>query len=78
MSHFLVIYDRRRQAAPTVEEIADHKEAQERLFEIESQLRLDPDRGVVLLVADREEDLRKTHAQYFEHLDELTGRLVPT
>jgi hypothetical protein len=75
MSHFLVIYDRRRQLDPTVEEIADAEEARARLFEIESDLRSDPDRGVVLLVADREDDLRKTHGQYFERVDELT-RLV--
>jgi hypothetical protein len=33
-------------------------------LEIEAELR--DDRGVVLLVADREDDLGRTHGQYFE------------
>jgi hypothetical protein len=75
MSHFLVIYDRRRQLDPTIEEIADAVLARERLFELEAELRLDPDRGVVLLTAGRAEDLRRTHGQYFERVNDLT-RLV--
>lgn len=74
MSYFLVIYDRRRQRDPDVEQIADGDEAQKRLFEIEDELRADPDRGrgVVMLLAEREEDLHKTHGQYFERVDDLS------
>jgi hypothetical protein len=75
MSHFLVIFDRQRRADPKVERIEDSREAQLRLFEIERELRDDPDHGVVLLVAEREEDLPKTHGQYFTSVDELK-RLV--
>lgn len=75
MSHFLVIYDRHRRIDPTVERVEDAHAAQERLFEVEHELRGDPDRGVVLLVAQREDDLPKTHGQYFKSFDELR-RLV--
>lgn len=71
MSHFLVIYDRKRRAEPQIERIEDAHEAQSRLFQIEDELRGDPDRGVVLLVAEREEHLRKTHGHYFKSVDEL-------
>jgi hypothetical protein len=40
------------------------------LVEAEEELR-GTDYGVVLLVADDEETLRRTHAQYFETFDEL-------
>jgi len=73
MSHFLVTFDRKRRSAPEVERIEDAQEAQERLFAVERELRAgNPDRGVVLLVAEREEDLVKTHGQYFKTVDELT------
>ncbi len=71
MSHFLVIYNRRRGVEPQVERIDDQREAQERLFQIEDDLVGDPDRGVVLLVAEREEDLRETHGHYFATVDQL-------
>ena len=45
-----------------------------RLFELEDELADDPDRGVVLLVAEREEDLRATHGHYFATVDELLAR----
>lgn len=71
MTHFLVIYERTRLTRPRVERIEDATEAQHRLFEIEEELRHDPDHGVVLLVAEREEELEATHAQYFKTFDEL-------
>lgn len=75
MSHFLVIFDRRRRLDSQIEQIDDPQEAQARLFEIERELRSDPDRGVVLLLAERVEDLVRTHGQYFKSVDELK-RLV--
>ena len=71
MSHFLVIYDRDRRTAPRVEEIDDPEEAVARLFQVEDELRSDPDRGIVMLVADDEATIRQTHAHYFKSLDEL-------
>ncbi len=64
MSYFLVIHHRRDPAR--VERVEDPEEAQRRLFELERELRADPDRGVVLLVAEREEDLVHTHSHYFK------------
>lgn len=75
MSHFLVIFDRRRRLDSQIEQIDDPQEAQARLFEIERELRSDPGRGVVLLLAERVEDLVRTHGQYFKSVDELK-RLV--
>jgi len=45
--------------------------ATERLFATEARLRDDPDHGVVLLYAEDEESLRKTHGSYFLGFDEL-------
>jgi hypothetical protein len=71
MSHFVVIYSKIRPGEADVERIDDAQEAQRRLFEVEQELRADPDRGVVLLVAEREEDLHHTHGHYFKSLGEL-------
>lgn len=71
MSHFLVIYDRKRRHPPKVERIDDARAAQLRLFELEDELRGDPDQAVVMLMAAREEDLHRTHAHYFKSRDEL-------
>lgn len=71
MSHFLVIYDRRRRTDPKVERIEDAHDAQERLFAVERNLRDDPDHGVVLLLAAHEGDLVRTHGQFFRSVDEL-------
>jgi hypothetical protein len=76
LSHFLVIFDRRRRLDPEVEAIDDPQEAQERLFTIERQLRHEPERGVVMLIAERLEDLERTHGQYFTSVDELERPLV--
>jgi hypothetical protein len=61
MSHFLIIFDRQHRSDPEIEQIDDADAAMARLFEIESDLRGDPDRGVVLLYSDDEDSLRVTH-----------------
>jgi hypothetical protein len=71
MSHFLVIYDRRRRTPPEVERIEDSGEAIARLFELERDLAEHPSTGVVLLVAEDEDTIRATHSHYFRSLDEL-------
>jgi hypothetical protein len=72
MSYFLVIFDRHKQREPTVERIEDADAALARLFDLESRLRGSTNgRGVVLLVADDEEEIRRTHSQYFKSFDEL-------
>lgn len=71
MSHFVIIFDRHRRVPPEIEEYEDAVRAQVRLFEAEGELRGDPDRGVVLLFAENEEQLRRTHGSFFFGLDEL-------
>jgi hypothetical protein len=71
MSHFVIIFDRRRPGLPSIEEFDDADRAQARLFEAERELLGDPTRGVVLLYAENEESLRHTHGSYFRDLDEL-------
>jgi hypothetical protein len=67
---FLLIFDREKRQA-TVEEIADEDAVIARLFEAENRLRTEPALEVVLLTAADEDDLRRTHARYFESIDEL-------
>jgi hypothetical protein len=43
----------------------------ERLFEAEQLLHDHPELEIVLLTAADEDDLRRTHARYFESVDEL-------
>lgn len=72
MSHFLVFYDRSRQGEPDVEQIDDPLRAIERLLVAEGELADDPNRGVVMLVADELDDLKRTHAHYFaSSIDDL-------
>jgi hypothetical protein len=71
VSHFIVIFDRTRRADAEILRIEDDREAVSRLFEVESSLRDDETRGVVMLVADDEETIRATHSHYFKSFDEL-------
>ena len=73
MTLFLLIFDREKRQA-TVQEIADGDGVMARLFEAESRLRTEPALEVVLLTAADEDDLRRTHARYFESIDELLER----
>jgi hypothetical protein len=69
MSLFLLTFHRRKLAAPTLVEL-EPDGALFRLVEAEEGLR-GTEYGAVLLVADDEEALRRTHSQYFETFDEL-------
>ena len=71
MSHFLVFYSRKRAEVPRVERIEDSAEAVQRLLEAERGIAGDPLHGVVLLVAEDEDDLRRTHSHYFSSVEEL-------
>lgn len=76
MSHFLVFYSREHSEDPRVERIEDAAEAVRRLLEAEHALAGDRAHGVVMLVADDEDDLRRTHAHYFASLEELLRQAV--
>lgn len=71
MSHFVVIFDRLHPGSPKVERYDDADLAQSRLFEVEFELSDDPEHGVVLLYAESEESLVRTHGSFFLDLDEL-------
>lgn len=73
---FLIEYDRNRGQIVTFEAFDDserHK-AEESRLEMEIKLnRLGIEREVVLLEAETEEALRRTHRRYFEDLTELVS-----
>jgi hypothetical protein len=76
MSHFLVFYSREQSEEPRVERIEDSTEAVRRLLQAEHALAGDRSHRVVMLVADDEEDLRRTHAHYFESVEDLLRQAV--
>lgn len=65
MSVFLLTYNRRTRQAD-VARIDDRDAAVTQLFEAERRVRDDPDIEIVMLAAEDEADLRKTHSHYFE------------
>lgn len=71
MTYFLIGYSKRGGEEPVLERYEDADEAAGKLFEAEARLRGDPDHGVVLLYADDESSLRRTHGSYFLDFDEL-------
>lgn len=74
MSLFLLTFTRGAQVPPELERFEDATEAMERFAEREHELR-GSNRGVVLLIADSEETLRRTHSHYFSTLDELLAEV---
>jgi hypothetical protein len=76
MSYFLLTFDRPANGAPRIERYEDGDEALAHFTDAERRVRAEgADRGVVLLVADSEETLRKTHSHYFYTVDELLAQL---
>lgn len=69
MTLFLLKFDRKDRTVE-VEEL-DSVHVLDRLFEAEQLLRDQPEMEVVLLTAQDEGDLRRTHSRYFESVDEL-------
>jgi hypothetical protein len=70
MPLFLLTFDRNQHHA-TVERLDDQGDAMHRLLEAEGRLRYHPELEIVLLTAADADDLRRTHARYFESTDEL-------
>lgn len=71
---FLIEYDRNRGRIVTFKrfEDSDQQKAKDSRLQMELELnRLGIEREVVLLEADTEEALRRTHRRYFEGLAEL-------
>jgi hypothetical protein len=73
---FLIEYDRARGEIVRLEAFPDseRRAAEEARLEMEIGLNRDEvDREVVILEAESEEALRRTHRRYFENLSELAG-----
>ncbi len=75
MSLFLLTFSRRDGSQPAIERFEDPEEAMERFAERERELRGSEDKGVVLLVADDEDTLRRTHSHYFSNVDEILAQV---
>ena len=75
---FLIEYNRKQGRIVNLERFvdSDRREAQDRLLELELKFRAkDVEHELVLLEADQEETIRKTHAHYFYDLPELIAKL---
>jgi len=71
---FLIQYDRHKGRIVSMQSFSgsDRKEAQDSLLTLELQLNQNgTDNEVVLLEAESEEAVRRTHRRYFEDLSEL-------
>ncbi|HWB21307.1 MAG TPA: hypothetical protein VG652_00290 [Gaiellaceae bacterium] len=76
MSFFLLTYTRGSHREPDIAEFQDPAAAMERFVAAErSHREHDDGRGVVLLIAEDEETLRRTHSHYFESLEETLAGL---
>jgi hypothetical protein len=70
VSLFLLVFDREKREVD-VRRLDDPSVALARLFEAEAKIRDHPQLEIVLLTADDEEDLLRTHARYFESFEDL-------
>jgi hypothetical protein len=76
MMLFLIEYDRKRGQIVSFQTFDDseRQKAEDLRLELELELnRLGIEREVVILEADTEEALRRTHRRYFENLSELVN-----
>lgn len=75
---FLIEYNRKKGRIVNLERFvdADRRAARDRLLELELKFHKEGvQHELVLLEADSEESIRKTHAHYFYDLPELVARL---
>jgi hypothetical protein len=72
MKYFLLVYDQRNQRVLDVENYGeDGAAALARRFELDRQYAAEPAIEVVLLSAESEAALSRTHARYFKSVGEL-------
>lgn len=77
MSQFLLIYRRSSGTLLALEELGtDRTKAQLRRRQLERSETFDSDVEVVVLNANSEEDLRRTHSRYFSAVPELAQQLA--
>jgi hypothetical protein len=70
MNLYVLIFDRIK-GSVEIREFSDPEDAVVHLLEEERRRAYAPELEVVLLNAADEEDLRRTHARYFESINEL-------
>jgi len=71
---FLIEYDRQQGQVVTIEKFDDSEKAENTRLEMELRLnKLGLEHEVVVLEADSEDALRRTHRRYFENLSELVN-----
>jgi hypothetical protein len=72
MSLFLLVFDRHNREVDVRQlDDRDPANAMAVLFEAEQRILEHPELEIVLLTAADEDDLRRTHARYFESFDDL-------
>lgn len=73
---FVLVYDQRlgRLVAP-IEEFADSQAGMARRYELERKHRDEPNIEVVMLGAESEDQIRRTHSRYFKSVGELLADL---
>ena len=76
MHHYVLVYDQRLgRLVADIEEFTDSEAGMERRFELERKHRGDPKIEVVMLSADSEAQIRRTHSRYFKTTAELIADL---
>ena len=74
VKHFLLVFDRPAGNLLRMHEYADAREALRARFEAERSYRHDRSIEIVVLSADSEADLHRTHARYFEDVPQMVRR----
>ena len=71
MNHYLVVFDRRLGSIVRFEEFSQANDALTARFDAEAEFADNGDIEVVVLGAGSPEDLRRTHARYFQSAREI-------
>ena len=71
MISFLVVFERSVGRVIQMDQFGDKREALRGRFTAERRYQDQPDVEVVVLNADSEESLRRTHARYFESVSDM-------
>jgi hypothetical protein len=73
MSSFVIVYRRSAQEIVELEQFQDDATAFDFLVDRQRKYGVGPDLEIVLLGAESEEALRRTHARYFSDVGELAA-----
>lgn len=75
MKYFILVYDQHQRKIRDLEVFPEgsSREALERRFELEHESLREPSLEVVMLSAESEADLERTHARYFKTVERLAS-----